>query len=243
MKNYKLNSGSWKGWRLGRCSRKHNATGGKNIQNIISAFANLDIATYLIHLIHLIFWSPPQSRCWWSDQTATWRSSGLRDSAWGLSLLPQARYISQSWIKIFSICVHVENSKASFALLSSNVLHSSGPNTSLDRRWNLVLAYNQVQHTFFFAKLGLDPGEECSDNFWVSSSPSTSPCCWGWRCPRQGQVSFTFMVIDITNHNRAESTISKMYIVHADDTSTQKLEWCNGWVLGNACYERKYQKI
>ena len=96
---------------------------------------------------------------------------------------------------------------------------------------------------FFFAKLGLDPGEECSDNFWVSSSSSTSPCCWGWRCPRQGQVSFTFMVIDITNHNRAESTISKMYIVHADDTSTQKLEWCNGWVLGNAFYERKYQKI
>ena len=53
----KLNSGSWKGWRLGRCSRKHNATGGKNIQNIISAFASLDIAIYLIHLIHLIFWS------------------------------------------------------------------------------------------------------------------------------------------------------------------------------------------
>ena len=29
--------------------------------------------------------------------------------------------------------------------LFSNVLHSSGPNTSLDKRWNLVLAYNQVQ--------------------------------------------------------------------------------------------------
>ena len=28
--------------------------------------------------------------------------------------------------------------------LFSNLLHTSGPNTSLDPRWNLVLAYNQV---------------------------------------------------------------------------------------------------
>ena len=68
----KLNSGSWKGWRLGRCSRKHNATGGKNIQNIISAFASLDIAIYLIHLIHLIFWSFDLLIFWSFDLLIFW---------------------------------------------------------------------------------------------------------------------------------------------------------------------------
>ena len=34
------------------------------------------------------------------------------------------------------------------------------------------------------------------------------------------------------NHYRAESTISKMYMVHADDTSTEKLEWWNRrWIF------------
>ena len=59
--------------------------------------------------------------------------------------------------------------------ISSNVLHSSGPNTSIDRRWNLVLAYNQVQ----FPGLHNKPsqGEKCSDNFRFPSSASTAPPC------------------------------------------------------------------
>jgi len=77
----------------------------------------------------------------------------------------------------------------------SNVLHSSGPNTSLDKRWNLVLAYNQVQN-----------------------APLTS----GFLPPPQPLILVEDE--DVLAKARAESTISKMYMVHADDTSTEKLE-------------------
>jgi len=77
----------------------------------------------------------------------------------------------------------------------SNVLHSSGPNTSLDRRWNLVLAYNQVKN---------------------------APVVPGFLPPPQ-----PLHVVedrDVLAKARAESSIPKMFILHADDTSTQKLE-------------------
>ena len=50
------------------------------------------------------------------------------DQPGGYSLLPQVRLRN------------VVHSRFSFL---SNLLHTSGPNISKDRRWNLVLAYNQ----------------------------------------------------------------------------------------------------
>ena len=82
-----------------------------------------------------------------SDNSEAWSACRLWNSTWGLSLLPQAATFTTfniEWEWILN------------AKISSNVLHSSGPNTSLDRRWNLVLAYNQVLlqscHTNFSIK-------------------------------------------------------------------------------------------
>ena len=121
--------------------------------------------------------------------------------------------------------------------LSSNVLHSSGPNTSLDRRWNLVLAYNQVSAqswntkswtTFFqVANAPLTPGFLpppqplllVEDEDVLAKARSVSPTNHCHLLPK------LIFVCDKINYYRAESTICKKYMVHADDTSTQKLEW------------------
>ena len=59
------------------------------------------------------------------------------DQPGGCSLLPQV------WLRNIVPVVH-----SRFFFLS-NLLHTSGPNISKDRRWNLVLAYNQGTLTIF----------------------------------------------------------------------------------------------
>ena len=168
-----------------------------------------------------------------SDNKETWRACCLRDWAWGLSLLPQAarsqpsvllKMISEIklaqltfyyMLKFPNVRVRMQPCQIS-NLLSSNVLHSSGPNASLDRRWNLVLAYNQVSH-----KKGISPplvtqildeilswqqhfcskaffkfcpkscsGGKRSDRPDLPSSSSTALSCRGRGCACQGQVGF-----------------------------------------------------
>lgn len=77
----------------------------------------------------------------------------------------------------------------------SNLLHSSGPNLSQDRRWNLVLAYNQVRNRPLQSSF-LPP-------------------------PQPLLLVEDHLVVD---EARTNSTTGKDYIVHSQDTSTQKLK-------------------
>ena len=72
-------------------------------------------------------------------------------------------------------------------LCSSNLLHSSGPNLSQDRRWNLVLAYNQVSPSLLQASPHL-PGEEQTSPVQLPAPTPASPPGGGSPGSGPGQV-------------------------------------------------------
>ena len=49
-------------------------------------------------------------------------------------------------VKVLGDPVLVETDPGDVLFFHSNLLHTSGPNTSRDKRWNLVLAYNQLEN-------------------------------------------------------------------------------------------------
>lgn len=77
----------------------------------------------------------------------------------------------------------------------SNLLHTSGPNISQDKRWNLVLAYNQV------------------DN---------APRDGGFLPPPSPILIVEDSHVNI--HCRDTSTVDKRYIQDSQDSSTKELE-------------------
>ena len=49
-------------------------------------------------------------------------------------------------VKVLGEPVMAETQPGDVLFFHSNLLHTSGPNLSPDKRWNLVLAFNQVRH-------------------------------------------------------------------------------------------------
>lgn len=62
-------------------------------------------------------------------------------------------------IRVLGEPVMVETSPGDVLFFHSNLLHTSGPNISKDRRWNLVLAYNQVCNAPFHNKFLQQPSK------------------------------------------------------------------------------------
>ena len=111
-----------------------------------------------------------------------WRSCSCGNSTWRCALLSQ---VYQPQKKYFLKRTD----------LFSNLLHTSGPNVSSEKRWNLVLAYNQVvnapyHNTFLQRPEKIDIVEDG----------------------------------DVVTKNRCISTIDKKFIVNKEDNSTEKLE-------------------
>ena len=97
-------------------------------------------------------------------------------------------------VKVLGDPVLVETDPGDVLFFHSNLLHTSGPNTSREKRWNLVLAYNQLENAPYHNKF----------------------------LPSPSRISLVDDS-DIVEKHKLKSSSNKHFICNKQDNSTEKL--------------------
>ena len=163
-------------------------------------------------------------------------ASHRRHQPRGLPLLPQVpRQPRRLCFCVLLFAMHPSSCPC------SNLLHTSGPNTSPDRRWNLVLAYNQVHSRGWGAgdrvsgSILTSPHHYCCR--WATLPTTTSSCLppppWTWwRTGRWSPGAGTSQPL-----TRASSGTSRTTQQRICDSYFESIEYLNYSLSGNNLHD------